>query len=760
MRLCVLKGLVIAAAMVAAGCATPLQQAPVVVPVAPAAPAGARVEGLDTGGRPVVGLAFGGGSARGIAHVGVLRWLEEHRIPVDVAAGTSMGGLIGGSFATGMSAAEVEAMITGIDWDAMFGTQPFAYKNIRRKADSRAYPSRLEFGLKGGLVAPTSLNNGEQVELLIARVTAPYDGIASFDELPTPFRTVAVDLVGANKVVLDRGSLAKAMRASMSLPLVFPPVEIDGRVLVDGGAMDNVPVDEVRAMGADRVIAVNVGDLSDPEGIGFTMLGVAGATLDAMMRSTTRAAVGRADVVLDVPLKEFGSLDWRRSAALIQAGYDAAEAMRDRLLPLAVSEDEFTRWLQGRDARRKRTLSVPAFVDVEGFAENDVRRLRTLLAKHVGVPIDVPMLELDLAELTGLDRYETIVWRMVKNDAGDDGVMVTARLKSYAPPFMMLGFNLDNTTSTQYRFSLAARYLSYGVITSGSELRIDAGIGSVMSAGAELYEPVGGSALFVAPFARVSTDSAESRTEDTVTARYDITSWRAGIQVGTNLGRISDVRVGWYTGYVDAGLEIGDPSLPSLRGSENGLQAVWRYDSQDSPQIPSHGLVSEVRMLRVLNGPDGLLDDETVPLDNKFWQLSGTANRFWRPGERHRLFVYGGLGTTFDEESDPIYKFTLGTPLRLAAYQPDELRGSNYYVATGGYLHRIGRLPDFLGGPIFTGAWLENGDTFEDFSDAKWRTNVSGGIVLDTLFGPATLATSAGFDGRWRVYISVGRLFR
>ena len=241
--------------------------------------------------RPRVGVAFGGGSARGIAHVGVIRWFEEHHIPIDMTAGTSMGGLIGGSFATGMDAAALQAMLGGIDWDKMFGFSSFAFKNIRRKGDARAYPSRLEFGVRNGVVLPPALNNGQQVDLLITGIAAPYFADPTFATLPTPFKAVAVDLRTAEAVVLDRGSLARAMRATMSLPGVFPPVEVDGKVLVDGGVMNNVPADVVRAMGADTVIAVNVGDLSDQEDINYSIFALAGATIDAMMRANTKRAV-------------------------------------------------------------------------------------------------------------------------------------------------------------------------------------------------------------------------------------------------------------------------------------------------------------------------------------------------------------------------------------------------------------------------------------------------------------------------------------
>jgi len=222
--------LVALVALACASCAAPLQRATTTPPVSQRA-ASPR-PGLNTI-QPRVGVAFGGGSAKGIAHVGVIRWLEEHRIPIDVAAGTSMGGLVGGAFATGMDADELQAFVMSIDWDELFGESSFKYKNIRRKADARAYPSRLEFGLRGGIVPPSALNNGEEVELLLARMTAPYFEIEDFDQLPTPFRAVAVDLLSARTVVIGRGSLADALRATMSLPLIFPPVDLNGQLLVD-----------------------------------------------------------------------------------------------------------------------------------------------------------------------------------------------------------------------------------------------------------------------------------------------------------------------------------------------------------------------------------------------------------------------------------------------------------------------------------------------------------------------------------------------
>ncbi|HEX7087982.1 MAG TPA: patatin-like phospholipase family protein [Vicinamibacterales bacterium] len=715
---------------------------------------------IRTQGRSAVGVAFGGGSARGIAHVGVIRWLEEHRIPIDLAAGTSMGGLVGGAFASGMDAAELDAFIASLDWDRLFGTTSFAHKNIRRKADARAYPSRLEFGLRGGVVPPTSLNSGEYVELLLGRIAAPYFDIESFDELPTPFRTVAVDLLTAQPVVIGRGSLADAMRATMSLPLIFPPVELNGQVLIDGGTMNNVPADVVRAMGADRVIAVSVGDLSDREGVSYTMFGVAGNAIDAMMRASTRRALEAADVVIEVPLDRFGSLDWRRYRELIDAGYRAAEAMRDRLLPFAVSEAEYEAWRRERRARRRTQLPGPAFLELEGFAERDTERLKVLLGRHIGAPLDADAVEQDIATVTGLDRYQTVTWAPVHDGARGFGLRVRGREKAYAPPFMMLGLNLENTTSSDFRITATGRYLAFDVLGSGSELRLDATIGSDPGVGVELYHPIGSTPIFVAPYAGIGQRTFNLIDDDAVVARYGQTVARVGVNAGVNLGPHSDLRAGAWIGRASASIEVGNPGFPELRGRETGAEVVWRVDTQDSPVIPSRGVLSEMRVTRVFDSPDVAVGGETVDFDATLTQLSASANRFWSPGVPDRIFVYGAVGTSFDTTPLPTQQFALGTPFRLGAYDTGELRGRHYYVATAGYLRRVGRLPDFMGGLVFAGGWLENGDAFESWSDAGWRTHGGAGLVLDTIVGPVLLAGSWSFDGRWRTYLGVGRIFR
>ncbi|HET9369168.1 MAG TPA: patatin-like phospholipase family protein [Vicinamibacterales bacterium] len=708
-----------------------------------------------------VGVALGGGSARGLAHVGVLRWLEEHRIPVELIAGTSMGGLVGGAYATGMTPDDLEALLSQVNWDSMFGSNDFQYLSVRRKRDARSYPSYLEFGLRGGLIAPPSLNSGQQVEFLLARITAPYYRLASFDDLPTPFRCVAVDLRTARAIVLENGSLAQAMRATMSIPLVFPPVADGAALLVDGGALNNVPADVVRAMGATRVIAVNVGELGDNPDIDYSMLGLAGQTVDAMMRAATLRALASADVVINVPLKKYGSLDWRRYTQLFREGYDAADAMRDQLLPFAVDEPAFRQWQAARSAKRLIALPVVAFVNVEGAAANDTDRIRAALAPSVGQPLDTATIETRLAELSVLERYETMNWELATVN-GQTGLVVRARAKSYGPPFMFIGVSLENTTSNDFRFSLAGRYLAYDVLGSGNELRIDASIGSDPSVGASLYKPLGSSNLFVEAGGGIESRTLNVIEDNHVSAAYRQTRAAIAADFGANLGRLDEARLGLVFGHLDASPRIGDPGLPAIKGPETVARLMWTHDSQDSPVVPTRGAHIEATLEYFLDAPgvpEGIVTDRSSK-DVTRLSAGGSWLHSIKQNTRYRLFVAGGAGTAFDGKPLPTEQFALGGPLRLGAFSVGEVRGDHFVQATGGYLQQVFRLPDLIGGPLLAGGWLETGSAFNSGDEFALDTHVSAGLIAETLIGPVFGAVSVGFDGSKRFYLGIGRIFR
>jgi NTE family protein len=713
-----------------------------------------------TADRPLIGVALGGGSARGLAHVGVLRWLEEHRIPIDRIGGTSMGGLIGGAYATGMSPDEIETMLRGIDWDIMFGASRFEFLNVRRKRDLRMYPSRLEFGLGGGIVPPPSLNNGQQVDLLLSRIAASYYALGSFDDLPTPFRCIAVDLRRAEPVILRDGSLARSLRATMSLPLVFPPVTMGNRVLVDGGAMNNIPADVVKGMGASRVIAVNVGELSAKEKIDYSLLGLVMETLDSMMRANTLRAIKAADVMVDVPLSEYGSLDWRRADALIKEGYTAAERMRDQLLPFAVDEAVWAQWHEARVKARRTTLPIPAFAEVAGAVSSDESRMGLQLQRHVGVDFNLDALEQDIRVMGGLDRYETLSWELVPRGA-DYGLRITTRPKSYGPPFMYLGITLENTTANEFRFGIGGRYLAFDVLGSGTELRIDANIGSDPSLIAGWYRPVLSRQWFIEPLAGVDTQTFWQIEDGHTSATYRRTRLGLGLDGGVNLGAEDELRAGVRYGWTASSVRVGAPGLPEVDGEDASVHLMWTHDGQDSPVVPSKGSRLQTALRHIVTAPlvsstgatrtsDGVTQLETAGSWIK--SLSASARR--------RVFISGGGGTSFDTDPLPTEQFALGGPLRLSAFDSGEARGDHFVLATAGYLHQVYRLPDFLGGPVFVGGWMDIGSAFDSPAEAEIETHFSASIIGETLIGPIFASTSISVDGASRFYIGIGKLFR
>jgi NTE family protein len=705
--------------------------------------------------RPTIGVAFGGGSARGLAHIGVIRWFEEHRIPIDVAAGTSMGALVGGAFASGMTAHELSVMIEETDWDAMFGSSSFPFKNIRRKEDARSYPSRLEFGLKRGIVPPTALNDGQQVDLLLARIAAPYYGLSEFDDLPTPFRTVAVDLLKGEKVVIHAGSLAQAMRASMSLPGVFPPVQDGDRVLVDGGALDNIPADVVRDMGATVVIAVSVG-YTAKKTIDYSLFALMGQTVDAMMEAGTRQALTAADLLIPVDVDGFGSLDWRRSGELIERGYEAADRASATLLKYAASEPEWQAWLAHRAHRRRTELPSPQFLSTDGLTPADAGLTRRTLTMHIGQAVDIPRLEKDLASLSGLDRYEGLNWQLV-GPPGREGLLVRAHEKPYAPPFLMLGVNVENTTSNDFRVQVAGRYLAFDVGGSGAELRLDGVIGTDPSLAVAWYRPVRGSRFFVRPLAGFEKHTTDFTSGDQVVAVYRERRLLTEGDVGVTLSRVSELFGGLRVGRLDADVQAGSPGLPELGGLEAQLRVGWLYDGQDSPVIPSHGVRVRAIALHYLQSPDVSGASRT---NDGVSQAEGSFSVFWTQKRRNRVFLMANGGTSFDGHPLPTAQFTVGYPFTLDAFSVGERRGDHFGVATLGALRRVGRLPDFLGGSIFAGLWLENGATFDAVDRLHVNTHTGFGVVLDTLIGPVIAGAGLGLNGGWRSFVGVGRVFR
>lgn len=709
----------------------------------------------------MIGVAFGGGSARGLAHVGVIRWFEQHHVPIDLIAGTSMGGLVGGAYAAGMSADELEAMLAHTDWDEMFGSNAYRYKNVRRKEDARAYPSHLEFEMRHGFAFPIALNYGQQVDLFLERIGGPYDHLASFDSLPTPFRSVAMDLRTSAVIVLDSGFLSTAMRATMSLPGIFPPVELGPRVLVDGGPLNNVPADVVRDMGADVVIAVTVGANADTSTVSYSVFGVMNNTTAAMMRANTRRAIAAADIVVHPPVQVFSSLDWRRAKELEAAGYAGAEAVRSQLIGLAVDDAAWHAYLTKRAARRRLSMPLIARLEIRGATERDTRLMHRRLHHLVGRPLDVPALEREINQFSGLNRYLTINWNLVEAGRAGYDLLIDAIPRRSAPPLLMAGLNAQNQTSDEFALQLAARFLAYDVLMPASELRVDGAVGTDPRLGAELREPLGGSLVFGAATVGVLANRINfTNNSDAIIAQYSQSLAFGQLDLGVTPGGHTELRAGVEGGYYSSHLKIGNPGLPSLSGAQAQLLARGIYDDQDSPVVPSGGLRVVGTARHVVSAPNLPASFHSPRSNLGLTQAELTGSYFFSWSEKaNRLFAVGAGGSSFGGLPLPTDQFELGPPFRLDAFSLGERRGDYLATLTGGYLRSIGRLPDFLGGPIMIGGWVETGSAFDADSATQIDLQFGAGLILDTLLGPALLSYSVG-SGERRLHVGFGRLWR
>jgi NTE family protein len=711
--------------------------------------------------RPRVGLALGGGSARGLAHVGVLEWLREHRVPVDAVAGTSIGGLIGGIYAIGMTEREIRTLTEQMDWDVVLASDaPFEDKTFRRKQDRRAFPASLQFGVRRGLYLPRSLNAGQRIALMLDRLTLKYSALPSFDDLPTPFRCLAFDINRAESVVLGHGVLAEAMRATMALPGIFPPVTIDDRLLVDGGFGNNVPADVARQMGVDVVIAVDVGrsPAARPDISAWSMIGRA---IDAVMASATRRSLQSADVVITPDVSDLASIDWNKAAVLRDRGYRAAAASAEALLHYAVTEAEYEAHDTARLARRRAGPVVPSMLAVTGLERGDRESLTRQIRTRPGRPLDEDQLATDLLLLSGTDRYELLTYHLLTVPGGTQ-LVITATTRPNGPAFLTLGAELNNIDASNFAANLTGRTTIYDAVGRGSEVRLDFVVGTRQGAGVEWFRPFLAPWLFAAPRASVSHGARNLFLEDTQVGEYGLTRGGVGFDVGLLGGRDAELRVGAELVGTDATVRVGGPLLPEVSGWDRSVSAQFTYDGQDSPVVPSRGTHLRARVRRFFSVSDAVGTREVVAaIENpeRFTQAEADAISVFSFTEKNRLLTRIAAGTSFDDH--PYFNdFSLGGPFRMSAFRNDELRGAHYGLALAGYLRQLPRPPAWVGGHAYLAAWVEVGSAFASRDTATWRTDVSAGLIVDSLIGPIFAGGSAGRDGHHRLYVALGPLFR
>ncbi len=695
--------------------------------------------------RPRIGLALGGGSALGFTHVGVLQWLEENHIPVDAVAGTSMGGLMGGLYALGMSPKEIALFVKGIDWNHIFDSAPPYYAlDFRRKEDRFEYPIQ-EIGLRHKLIIPNGLSL-YRVSLLLSRITLPYSNIGSFDELPTPYRSVATDIRNSEPYIFKDGSLAEAMRATMAVPGVFTPVQRDDRLLVDGGLVDNVPADVVKNMGADVVIAVNCNQDNHNQtstGVDSVLM----SSVNTVINENTRRALELANIVIHPEIADFSFMDWNKIDQFIRAGYQAAARQAADLKKLAVDEKTWQAYLRGRAERRRTLTAVPEAIEVRGTNEANRKAIQKQLRSFVGKPLQLTDLEKELTQISGCGLYESLRYEMIFKEE-KPVLLITVVEKNYGPPF--ISFSLQaNWDGADYRDLTAGfRSTAYNLTGGHSELRTDIGIGSLPYFATEFYQPLGNSQWFLAPSLKLEQTDGSLFENGNRLQSYKVINGDIGLDAGLTLNKYAELRLGYQIGHQRLRTTVGNYlDLGDLSGSVRKTELKFTYMNADETVGRSFF---------------GMLKSnwyDAAPGASEPFGTVEASLRWSNPLGGHDILVAAlAGGSSFEGDLPLVQKFKLGGPLQLGTYQFQELQGNHYLLGTIGYLRYLRKLP-LTRKSLYLGTFVERGGAFAEWSDPQLHTDLSIGLVSPTVFGTLYIGTSFGKGTNHGLNLLLGHRF-
>jgi NTE family protein len=706
---------------------------------------------LSASDRPKIGVVLEGGGALGLAHIGVLQWFEEHRIPIDYLAGTSMGGLVGGIYATGMRANDLRDLVSAIDWgEVIDGQTPFRALSFRRKEDKRAFQNELEFGLRGGFNAPSGLSSGQRVTYLLNRVALPYSDLKSFDDLPIPFRCVATDLSSGEQHVFENGSLGEALRATMSLPAIFTPVTDKKSIWVDGGLLNNLPVDVVKKMGADIVIAVYLNTSPFSPDTKRSLFTVMNRSIGVMIAANELHSLETADLVVSVDLSGYSSASYAAGTQIMRKGFEGAEKKSQLLTKFAIDEVAWQQHLELRESRRIRSTLTPAFIQVTGTSPQLSGAIEKELASDAGKPLDLDQLERDIDVISGVGRFERFSYNMIELD-GRSGLELRADEKDYAPPLVNIGFLVDGSDLANVRWTANARITALDVGGFRSEWRTDLSLGSTWGLSSEYYRPVTAlSKWFVAPHAVAASVPFDLYDRSTQLAQYRIHRYGGGFDGGYAINRFSEFRLGYDLGYTDTALHIGSPVLPEPSGRTGVSSIRYSLDKLDSPLVPRTGEIARLRAEWV----------DAAPGASRGFALSEVYAGVIRPvSKRSSAYLQTYGGTTFGNYDTGIPQFFLGGSAQLNAYGTNELRTNEYWLARVGYLYELFSLPPLIGRKTYLTSAYEVGQAFRAPGASRLPNDGSLGLVVETLLGPLFVGGSIGDSGHHRVYFSLGRFF-
>jgi NTE family protein len=706
--------------------------------------------------RPRIGLVLSGGGARGAAHIGVIKVLEDMNIPIDCIAGTSMGAIVGGLYAAGLSVDELEKALTSIPWnEAFIDAPPRELKSFRRKRDDDNFLVKAKPGFKEGRVAlPRGAIQGQKLNLILRKLALPAANVHDFDQLKISYRAVATDIGTGTPVALGSGDLATAMRASMSIPSVLAPIEIDGKLLVDGGVSNNLPMDVARQTCADVLIVVSIGTPLEPTEKLTSVLSITGQLTTIMTQQNTQQqlrTLKSGDILIEPDLGDITTAAFDRAAEAIPIGAKAAHTKQSELQRLVVPPASYQTY---RAARLRPEASAPVidFIRIENNSRLSDRVLKSRLHIKPGDRIDVAALEKDLAVIYGLDNFERVDYSLVQEN-GKTGLVVKAVAKQWGPNYLQLGLNLQANFDGNSAFNIGLGYLKTEINSLGGEWRILAELGNDLRFFTDFYQPLTPDyRYFIVPAASYEAFDAGFFTADRANAGFRIKRTRIDLAGGLNLGDGGELRLGlrWATGEIQ--FKASDPPLPDQPFDDGGYLVRLSTDILDNINFPRQGSLTRLEYYQSL---------KAIGADSNFSTLSfaGVWPQTWGkhtllPGLRVAGKLTGDLAIQ--------NQFYLGGFLNLSGFQSNALAGQYSGLAELIYYYRLDDASAAFTLPIYAGGSLEVGNVWQATDDISLKSLITAGSLflgLDTPIGPFYLGGGLAEGGNKSMYMFLGRTF-
>ncbi len=708
---------------------------------------------------PRICLALSGGGARGLAHIGVLMALQKMRVPVDCIAGTSMGAIVGGLYAAGVPLAVLRQQVAGLDWNAVFrGRPPRAGLDFQRKVDSMRIPGGIELGINehGQISLPDAAVNSTALETVLTNLTVQTRGVADFADLPIAFRAVATNMVDGKKVVLEQGDLAAALRASMSVPGLFPPIEVNGALLGDGGLVDNMPIDVARAMGAQVVIAVNISTPLAPRKELGSIVGVTGQMISILMEQNVNAQLATlkpADVLIDPDLHGISSLDFDKGEQALRQGYAATMAAAPRLARYALSPKDYLAWRIRVDTRAQQLvaeLSDRALkaVRVDGSAWAPASTLEQNLEQKAGEPLHYADVHRDLDFLAGLGDFSRVDYRLIRQGDGD-ALVYHVTDKPWGPNFLRFGLGLYTDLRNQTRFELTLDQRRPWLNGLGGEWSNFLQLGWENRWLSELYQPLNATdALFLAPYLDVDSRPIDVYRGSQPIDRYRLTTSRVGLDVGVPVADYGELRLGYSVAQIAATTILGASDLGgSVR--EAGVRALATFDRLDHAYFPREGWRARLEAF----GADRRLGSAAnyVRID-----LSGQADQSFG---RQTVEAAARLASFRDISGTGYNYFALGGFDQLSGFREGQIIG-NYLAYFRLGLRSELTTAGLFGGATYAGLNLERGNAWasrDQVSLGDLRSSIALYLGADTPLGPVYFGIGKAPGEVVNYYLMLGR---